>query len=78
MYKQSSFAVVFATVYLLIYVLFLQLNILSNVTAVLFFFSPAVLVWLAYTVIRYGTYKGAVLKEDEHWGYQDFPDKHLL
>ncbi|MBK8090070.1 MAG: hypothetical protein IPK31_20320 [Chitinophagaceae bacterium] len=72
MYKNPIFAAVFTTVYLLVYVIFLQMGFLPNVTAALFFFSPAVLVWLAYTVIRHGKHNGADLKEDQEWGYQDW------
>ena len=72
MYKNPFFAAVFATVYLLVYVIFLEMDFLPNVTAVLFFFSPALLVWLAYTVIRHGKYTGTDLREDEEWGYQDW------
>ncbi|MEQ1798838.1 MAG: hypothetical protein ABL872_12855 [Lacibacter sp.] len=72
MYKNPIFAAAFSTVYLLVYVIFLQMDFLPNVTAVLFFFSPAVLVWLAYTVIRHGKYTGTDLREDEEWGYQDW------
>ncbi len=71
MFKNPIFAAVFATVYLLLYVILLQMEILSNITSVLFFFSPALLAWLAYTVIRHGKYTGSDLKEDEEWGYQD-------
>lgn len=71
MLKSPSFAALFASIYLLIYVLFLQLDIFANLSAILFFCSPVVLIWLAYTVIRYGRYEGEELKEDEEWGYQD-------
>lgn len=73
MFKHPAFATVAATLYLLCYVIFLQMNFLPNVTAVLFSGSPALLLWLAYTVIRYGKYKGTDLKEDEEWGYGDWP-----
>lgn len=72
MFKKASFAAVSATVYLLVYIIFLQMDFLPNVTAALFFFSPAVLVWLAYTVIRHGKYNRADLKDDQEWGYQDW------
>jgi len=72
MYKNPVFVTVFATVYLLVYVIFLQMDFLPNVTAVLFFLSPSVLVWLAYTVIRHEKYSGTDLKEDEEWGYGDW------
>lgn len=77
MISKSSFAAIGATVYLLAYLVFLQSDLFADVSAILFALSPAMLVWLTITVIRYGTYKGKELGEDE-WGYQDFPDKELL
>ena len=71
MLKRPFTVTIFATVYLLAYVAMLQLNILPNVTAILFFLSPLLLAALAYSIIRYGTYGGHELKDNEHWGYQD-------
>lgn len=66
---------IFATVYLLLYVLLLQLEDTPNISLILFFFSPLVLIALAYSIIRYGSYEGRELEDHEHWGYQDRPDK---
>lgn len=71
MLKRPSILTIIATLYLLVYVVTLQLNILPNVTGTLFFLSPLLLLALAYSIIRYGTYDGQELKDDEHWGYQD-------
>jgi len=37
----------------------------------MFSISPFLVVWMAYTIIRYGPYNGRELKEDEEYGYQD-------
>jgi hypothetical protein len=75
MLKHPSITTLFATVYLLVYVVLLQFNIAGSFTFVLFFFSPILLSLLAYSIIRYGVYNGKELHDDEHWGYQDRPDK---
>lgn len=77
MTSKSSFAIISASVYLLFYLIFLQINFLTNAASILFAFSPVLLTWLTITVIKYGTYKGKELGRDE-WGYQDFPGKHPL
>jgi hypothetical protein len=71
MLKRPSILTIIATLYLLVYVVMLQLNILPNVTGTLFFLSPLLLLALSYSIIRYGTYDGQELNDDEHWGYQD-------
>ena len=71
MLKRPFIVTIVATVYLLVYVVMLQLNILPNFTAILFFLSPLLLAALAYSIIRYGTYAGPELEDEEHWGYQD-------
>ncbi|HLO38243.1 MAG TPA: hypothetical protein VK173_07135 [Lacibacter sp.] len=75
MLKHYSIVTAFATIYLLVYVVLLQLNWASNVTWPMFFLSPVLLVSLAYSIIRYGKYSGRELNEDQEWGYSDRPDK---
>lgn len=75
MLKHPAISTLFATVYLLVYILLLQMEAVPNISLILFFFSPIVLIALAYSIIRYGKYDGRELMEDEHWGYQDRPDK---
>jgi hypothetical protein len=76
MVKNSATAVIIASIYLIVYTLLLQLNQLSIIAAFLFFYSPAVLVWLAISILKNEVYKGRELKEEEHWGYQDKPELH--
>lgn len=75
MLKHPFIVTLFATIYLLVYVVLLQFNLASNVTWTMFFLSPVLLVLLAYSIIRYGKYSGRELNEDQEWGYSDRPDK---
>lgn len=75
MLKRPFIMTLFATVYLLVYVVLLQLTITSSVASIMFFLSPVLLIFLAYSIIRYGTYSGKELNENQEWGYGDRPDK---
>jgi hypothetical protein len=78
MVKNSVTAVIIASIYLIVYILLLQLNTFTIIAALLFFFSPALLVWLAITILKNDVYKGRELKDEEHWGYQDEAEIHSL
>jgi hypothetical protein len=39
-------------------------------TGILFFLSPFLVIWMVYRVIRYDSYHGKELN-DEEWGYAD-------
>jgi hypothetical protein len=75
MLKHPSIVTLLATIYLLVYVVLLQFNLASDLTWTLFLLSPILLVSLAYSIIRYGSYSGKELNENQEWGYQDRPDK---
>ena len=38
---------------------------------VMFMLSPLLILWMAYTIIRYGKYTGRELVEGEEWAYED-------
>lgn len=71
MLKHSLITTAFASIYLLLYVVLLQFEAANNIASVLFFFSPLVLLFLAYSILRYGTYNGKEFTETDEWGYQD-------
>lgn len=71
MLKHPYISTLLATIYLFAYVVMLQFNLLPDVTMIMFFLSPFLLLTLAYSILRYGKYDGPELKDDEHWGYQD-------
>lgn len=67
---RSGFAIAFATLYLLVFLILLQTEYDGWVWG-LFLFSPLVVIGMVYTVIRYGKFTGRELKENEEWGYED-------
>ena len=71
MLKHPYYTALFATLYLLTYVLLIQFEVWKNLVYLLFFFSPLVVLSLAWSILRHGKYNGRELTEHEHWGYQD-------
>lgn len=70
MVPKDILAVCLATVYLLVYCVLLQFNHTRNFGIGMFLFSPVLMGWTAYTVLKYGKYNGPELG-DEEFGYQD-------
>ena len=70
MLRKPSFAVIAATLYLAIYITFFYQSEFSIVMG-MFLAAPAVLIWLAYTIVKYGKFDGKELQEDDEWGYSD-------
>jgi len=68
--NRSTFAIAFSTLYLLLFLVAVQLGY-STLTWILFLLCPFNILYLAYSVIRYGKYTGTELKENEEWGYED-------
>ena len=70
MLRKPSFAVTVASLYLVVYLMFFHRSDFNAVLA-MFLAAPAVLIWMAYTIIRYGKFEGKELQENEEWGYSD-------
>lgn len=77
MFKKPSFVVAFVTSVLLLYCILIGFNLLLPIVNTVFAISPFLLLWMCYSVIRYGIYHGKELGENEEWGYQD-KDKEEL
>jgi hypothetical protein len=74
MLRQPKFSVIFVTAYLVLYAIFLtggneRLILIARYQLL---FSPLLLVWMTFTVIRYGKFSGRELKEGEEYGYDDY------
>lgn len=74
MLRSPAAATVLSSLYLLAYLVFFYGGY-ANVVFMMFLAAPAVLIWLAYTIIRYGKFEGPELEEGEEWGYSDRPKK---
>ncbi|RXK62310.1 hypothetical protein ESA94_04675 [Lacibacter luteus] len=75
MLKHTNYMVLLSSLYLLLFVLLIQFGLWINVIYLMFFFSPVVVFALAWSIVRHGKYNGKDFSEDQHWGYQDRPDK---
>lgn len=71
MLRSSAFAIIAGSLYFLIYLILIFSNVSPNLVVIMFTFSPFLIIWMAYTIIRYGEYTGEELKENEEWGYED-------
>lgn len=69
--RNHKFSTIFVTAYLVVYTILFQLNASFDVLAVMFLLSPFLVIWMAYTILKYGKYEGRELEENEEWGYQD-------
>ncbi len=62
-------AVYIATCYLLLYCVLLQYK--TDIAILMLTFSPIVLVWMVFTILKHGKYNGRELDEHEEYGYAD-------
>lgn len=64
------FAITAASTYLLLFLFFIFMN-KPSIASWMFLFSPIVILWMAYMIIKFGKYSGVELKPGEEWGYED-------
>jgi hypothetical protein len=74
--NRSSLAVLSSSLYLLFFLVVLQTGY-YHLTWILFLLSPFVLLYLVYSVLRYGVYSGKELDKDAEWGYEDVDREEL-
>ncbi len=76
MLRKDIFWVVFVTCYLFVYCILLQFDATFVYAVRMLIFSPLLLCWLVFMILKYGIYKGPELGEDE-FGYQDKKQEEL-
>jgi len=72
----GSFPVTLVTIVLIVYVVLLVTGWSTVLAGILFFLSPFLVIWMVYRVIRYDSYHGKELN-DEEWGYADKKKEEL-
>lgn len=77
MVQKPSFAVASVSIVLVVYCTLIGFDISLPFVYFIFTISPFLMVWLVYTIIRFGVYNGKEFRDDEEWGYQD-KDKEEL
>ncbi len=71
MKKAEWIPVLFVSVVLVVYLVMEFLNLSPAITHFTFSLSPLLIVWLVFSIIRYGDKNVRELKSDEEWGYAD-------
>ncbi|MFY8003589.1 MAG: hypothetical protein ACOVNR_02055 [Chitinophagaceae bacterium] len=64
-------AAIVVTIYLVIYTMLHQAGASVTIISALFIFSPFLVAWMVYTILKKGHYPGKELAKDEEFGYQD-------
>ena len=70
MFRNDIFSVVLATFYLVIYCVMLQFEATIGYATLMLLFSPLLICWMVYVVLKHGKYNGPELGDDE-FGYMD-------
>ena len=71
MKKSEIVPVIIVSSLLLVYTILVMFDLAPFFTAVVFSLSPFLVIWMVYSVIRYGENKEKELQPDEEWGYSD-------
>jgi len=75
--KKHQVATLIVSLYLLVYTVLFQTGASLKLLGCMFLLSPFLVIWMAYSILKYGTYNGKELSSDEEWGYQDKDKKDL-
>jgi hypothetical protein len=71
MLRNDIFTVWFVTIYLFIYCILLQTGYAFDIASWMLLLSPVLILRMVYAVLKFGTYNGRELNENES-GYQDY------
>lgn len=76
MLRSDKISVTIVTVYLIIYLALLQFEATQAYGVLMLLAAPALLCWMVYTILKYGSYTGPELG-DKEFGYQDRSNDQL-
>ncbi|HET9057657.1 MAG TPA: hypothetical protein VFN30_12505 [Chitinophagaceae bacterium] len=71
MFKNPTFSVTVNTICVILFSLLIEHSLTQNIAFAIFIFFPFLAVWMVYSILRYGKYKGKELTDKEEWGYED-------
>lgn len=72
--KTDEIAISIVSAIFLVYVSFVLFEIHLNIVFLILLFSPAMVIYMVYSVLKYGLYRGHELKEGQEFGYLDKPE----
>jgi len=71
MNRKEIIPVIMVTSLLIIYTVLISIESFLTLVNIIFIASPFFIVWMVYSVLHFGKYKGRELNENEEWGYAD-------
>ena len=74
---KEAIPVIIGSAVLLLYCLMMLSDNESGLTSLIFSLFPFLLLWIVYSILRYGKFEGKELNENDEWGYTD-RDKNEL
>jgi len=76
-WRDHKLVTILVSLYLITYTILHQAGASLQVLGIMFLLSPFLVIWMAYSILKYGSYNGRELNADEEWGYQDKEKKDL-
>jgi hypothetical protein len=76
--KRDILSATIVTTYLVVYTVLFHAGAPLPVLGSMFLLSPFLVLWMVYSIIKHGVYKGKELEETEEWGYADKERKKFL
>ncbi|AXJ01961.1 hypothetical protein CYPRO_2720 [Cyclonatronum proteinivorum] len=70
--RTPQFMLLFATLFLVLYVLLINLEANAGLLISMFFFSQVMVIFFAWIVVRHGVFDGKELEKEDEFGYEDF------
>lgn len=70
--RTPQFMLVFATLFLVLYILLINLEANAGLLISMFFFSQIMVIFFAWVVVRHGVFDGKELSKDDEFGYEDY------
>ncbi len=68
--KNYKLSIIFVTLYLFVFTALSRMDVELGIMLSLFSLSPFLVLWMVYSVLKYGKHSGKTLNERE-WGYED-------
>lgn len=72
--KSDEISVSIVTAFFLVYISFMAFEIYTSIAIAIFIISPALVIFMVYSVLKHGKYNGHNLKKGQEFGYLDRPN----
>ncbi|NEN22483.1 hypothetical protein G3O08_03070 [Cryomorpha ignava] len=71
--KKDEIAVSIVSALFLVYISFISFDIYTSIALMIFIVSPVLIIFMVYSVLKHGEFKGDELDKGQEFGYLDRP-----